>query len=174
MDVIRLTMEEIGTRANYTANGGRMARVCCSRFAQQRSGCHDVNADLEHRRRWCGIEVLGGGRDQRGFVSLGPSQGRLRGGDGREHDGAAHFALASMTVLLLKSERPLCKLTVLLLLSFLARDQALLLVALRPHALDASDASPSPSLSFQLSSVRRRATAAPPASCADVNATTAS
>src|SRR5690242_17111708 len=108
MDVIRLTIKEIGTRANYTANGGRMASVCCSRFEQLRSGCHDVNADLEHRRRWCGIEVLGGGRDQRGFVSSGPSQGRLGGGDGREHDGAAHFALASMTILLLKSERPLC------------------------------------------------------------------
>lgn len=55
-----------------------------------------------------GGAVLGGGRDQQSFVSLGPSQGRFRGGDGREHDGAAHFAQPSMTILLLKSARPLC------------------------------------------------------------------
>lgn len=42
-------------------------------------GCHDVDADRVHRRRWCGIEATrvlgGGGRDQRSFVSLGPKSG---------------------------------------------------------------------------------------------------
>ena len=48
-----------------------------TRNATARSGYHDVHADMVRRQKRCGIEALAGGRDQRAFDALGPSQGRV-------------------------------------------------------------------------------------------------
>lgn len=96
----RITME---MRAWHTGRGRD--------WVANSSGCHDVHADMGHRQRWCGIEaceVLGGGRDQQSFVSLGPSQGHDEVATGGSRMGLLISRTAFASILLLKNVRPLC------------------------------------------------------------------